>query len=303
MTETQLRKTPLPEFDVEQEVDLGRYWRAIATRWWLVVAGLVGGVVIGLLFSLGGNTFFKAEAITYLGSPLAPGGGGQLPNFATNPRIVDQLLRSEAVMREVGAKSGLRVSQLRGNIGTRSLQGNLPRAGQAQLYGISVKGRQARKIAIAANALANEVIARVSGYVQVKIQQLKEHLAFDQRELGEVIARLELTRRQQRAVLRDAKLSSADKLIAVANFNSALTFLESRRANLEQDRFAIRQLLKLAEDVERARILTRATPVTSSARSRRNSLLIGGLIGLILGVLAAILWEPVAQRFAGRPAQ
>jgi uncharacterized membrane protein YfcA len=29
---------------------------------------------------------------------------------------------------------------------------------------------------------------------------------------------------------------------------------------------------------------------------------IGGLIGLILGALAAILWEPVAGRFAGRPA-
>jgi uncharacterized protein involved in exopolysaccharide biosynthesis len=30
--------------------------------------------------------------------------------------------------------------------------------------------------------------------------------------------------------------------------------------------------------------------------------LVGALIGLILGILAAILWEPAQRRFAARPA-
>jgi gas vesicle protein len=34
----------------------------------------------------------------------------------------------------------------------------------------------------------------------------------------------------------------------------------------------------------------------TSARSTRSSLIIGGLIGLLLGTLAALLWDPVVER-------
>ena len=46
---------PPPELDAEQEVDFGRYWRVIASRWWLVVGGLVVGLIIGYLVALGTN--------------------------------------------------------------------------------------------------------------------------------------------------------------------------------------------------------------------------------------------------------
>ena len=38
----------------------------------------------------------------------------------------------------------------------------------------------------------------------------------------------------------------------------------------------------------------------TTARSRRNTVIIGALIGLILGALAALLWEPVAARVTPR---
>lgn len=303
MTETPLRKTPLPEFDVEQEVDFGRYGRAIAAHWWLVALGLLAGLVIGLLLSLGGNTFFRAEAIVYLGQPLAPGGGGLVGGPGTNPRTVDQIVRSEAVIREAAAKAGLRPGQVRGRIGTKSLQGAVPRAGQAQLYAISVKGERARRVEAAANALAIAVIDRVSGYVDVKLEQLRERLAFLERELGNAVERLARITAQQNEVLRDRTLDVGSRLIAINNFNAQITALETRRSNLEESRFSVRQLIKLAEDIERARVLTKAQAVSTTARSRRNSVLVGALIGLIVGILTAILWEPLAGRFASRPAQ
>jgi uncharacterized protein involved in exopolysaccharide biosynthesis len=303
MTETRLRERPLPEFDAEQEVDFGRYGRAIALRWWVVVAGLVAGALIGLLLSIGGNTFYRAEAVIYLGQPLTPGGGGAIPGPGQNPRIVDQIVRAESTIREVASKTGLRPGQLRGHISTRSITAAVPRATTAPLYAISVTGRQPRKDARAADDFAQTVVNRVSGYPQVKIEQLKEHLAFDQSELDTVNARLETIQRQQQQVLNEKSLDLASRLVAINNFNSQLTFLDNRRANLEQDRFAVRQLLKLATDVEAGRIVTHASAVATTARSRRNSVLIGGLIGLILGALAAILWEPVSARFTSRPAQ
>jgi uncharacterized protein involved in exopolysaccharide biosynthesis len=302
MTETRLREKPLPELEAEQEVDFGRYGRALAARWWLVAGGLAAGILIGLLLSLGGTTFYRAQAVVYLGAPLAPGGGGLIPSPAQNPRTVDQIVRAESTIRAVAASTGLRPGQLRGHISTAAVTSALPRAGSAPLYSIAVTGRQARKIQAAANAFAKVVTHRLSGYVSVKITQLTEHLAFDQSELAKVVAREATIQQQQQQVLKDRTLDVASRLIAINNFNAQFTALESRRANLEQDRFSVRQLLKLAQDIEEANVLTPASAVATSARSRRNSVLVGGLIGLLLGALAAILWEPATRRLAGRPA-
>ena len=65
---------------------------------------------------------------------------------------------------------------------------------------------------------------------------------------------------------------------------------------MEQDRQDTRALLALAEDVERPRVYQRAVAFETSARSTRNSIVVGGLIGLLLGALAALLWEPLVER-------
>jgi hypothetical protein len=48
-------------------------------------------------------------------------------------------------------------------------------------------------------------------------------------------------------------------------------------------------------------VIQPAAAVKTTARSRRNSMLVGGLIGLILGGLAAVAWDSAAARFAPRP--
>ncbi len=48
--------------EAEQEVDFGRYVRLVAARWWLVVAGLIVGAVVGYAVSLGGTQRYQATA-------------------------------------------------------------------------------------------------------------------------------------------------------------------------------------------------------------------------------------------------
>ena len=55
------------------------------------------------------------------------------------------------------------------------------------------------------------------------------------------------------------------------------------------------QLLTLAQTVEQSQVITPARATKTTARSRRNWVLVGALIGLVLGILAALLWEPVAR--------
>src|SRR5918992_5266721 len=107
MTETRERPRPAPELDVEQEVDLGRYASAVAARWWLPLLGLLAGVVVGYLLSLGGGQVYRAEALLYLGQPFSPSGSSPVQSLATNPRTVGEIVRSEAALREAAAEADL----------------------------------------------------------------------------------------------------------------------------------------------------------------------------------------------------
>jgi hypothetical protein len=72
--------------------------------------------------------------------------------------------------------------------------------------------------------------------------------------------------------------------------------MEQRRGTLEQDRFQARQFLAQAEQVELPFVIDRGVAAKATARSARNSVVVAGLIGLIIGLFAALLWEPIAAR-------
>jgi surface antigen len=56
----------------------------------------------------------------------------------------------------------------------------------------------------------------------------------------------------------------------------------------------------LATQVESPKVLTHAASQKITARSRRNTVVIAALIGLMLGALAALLWDSVAARLMPR---
>jgi hypothetical protein len=43
-------------------------------------------------------------------------------------------------------------------------------------------------------------------------------------------------------------------------------------------------------------VVDRGSATKTTARSTRNSVAVAGLIGLIIGILAALFWEPIAAR-------
>ena len=153
------RRSPA-ELEGEQEVDLASAWKRIEQRWWLPVGGLLVGAVIGLVLALSGGSVWRAETIVYLGQPFAPLGGGQIQSLATNPRTVGEIVRSEAVLRDVSDDTGIPVSKLRSSISTTELTATgQVRGGIIPLIEIAVKGdAEPRKIEAAADALAARVV-------------------------------------------------------------------------------------------------------------------------------------------------
>jgi hypothetical protein len=72
--------------------------------------------------------------------------------------------------------------------------------------------------------------------------------------------------------------------------------IQIRLAQAQTDKLQTSQLLLQAKQVEAPSILTGAAAQKVTARSRRNTVVVAALIGLILGALAALAWDGAAAR-------
>jgi hypothetical protein len=282
--------------DEEQEVDLSSAWQRLKIRWWLPVGGLVAGAVIGLALALSGGSVWRAETIVYLGQPFAPLGGGQIQSLATNPRTVGEIVRSESALQAASEASGIPVSSLRSSISTRELLAAGQLRGINPLIEISVKGSARGKVEQAADVLATRVTERVSVYVSAKVDLLERQVAVSESQLEAVEARIEAAQRQQTTIIQDQSIPLDQRLLLSLNLNSVITTADARRTSLQDDLFEARQLLNLAESVESSRVVEPAAASKTTARSSRTSLLVGALIGLLLGAVAALAAEPFVAR-------
>lgn len=284
-----------PDLEAEREVELRRHWVTITTHWWLPLAGLAAGLLIGYLISLGGTQVYRARAVIYLGQPLS-GSGVQVQSQATNPSTVRQIVTAEATIDAVARRVGLRPSQLRGHVSTQAVSGNITRLGQNPLVAITVTGHLRAKVARAANGLAEAVVTSdaLASYSKTKIKTLTSLVKSEQSALS----LLDKNIKAQQAALGNASgLSITDRLI----LSNTLNGLVQQRLVTTDQLTTNQQQLALAEDVEAPKVNTRAVATTTTARSRRNTVIVAGLIGLILGGIAALLYEP-ARRIIRRAA-
>jgi hypothetical protein len=243
----------------EREVDLRSYWSAVAARWWLPVAGLLAGAAIGYALSLGGSDVWRGEALVYLGQPVTPA-GAQVQSLSTNPAAAREVAASGAAQRRAERTAELPRGELAGNVSVAAVSGNLSRLGQNPLVRVRVEG-ETRRVAQAANALARIVVARVSEYPSEKV-----------RTLTTAIEELE-----------------AD--LAEARSQAGETDVLLWRAELNEQLLAARLNLALAQEVESARVVEDAVARKVTAQSRRNQIVVGALLGLLLGLAAALAWE------------
>jgi capsular polysaccharide biosynthesis protein len=292
------------ELEAEQEVDFGRYARTIAARWWLLVIGAVLGAFIGFLVSLSDGKIYKATAQVYLGQPLAPDSAAPVTTPPTTLGLVQAFVTSEEAIEKAASAVGLRPSKLRNSVTARAIPGasTTRQAVPAPLLSIQVTGSSRAKTAAAANNLARQVVGEVGPYTKTKIGTLERQLAYIDTQLEIVSARLNAARAQQKEIVADRSLSAIEKLLALTNLNTEITLAEQRQITLELNRFNTTNAVSLARDIEQSRITAAAVAVRTEPTSRRTSVLVGTFIGLLLGIAAALLWDPVSARMAARSA-
>jgi Chain length determinant protein len=285
MTATRDRTKSEPDLDAEREVDLGRYLDALVARWWLPLLGLVVGVVLGYLLAVGGKEVYQSQATIYVGTPYGPS-GQSLQSIATNPNAVGRIARGQETIEAVSRESGMSPRELRAGISTRAIRSGNPRTAPNQLYAVTVKGDRRREVSAATAAIAERVVDRIGGYARLKRKTFQDQLASDNRQLEAIDRTVNEAQSQLEGATGSERLTLATLLLAA----------EQKRGTLEQDRLQTQQLLALAEQVELPSIVDRGAATKTTARSTRNSIAVAGLIGLIIGLLAALFWEPIAAR-------
>jgi Chain length determinant protein len=267
--------------EAEQEVDFAKYVRLLAVRWWLVAAGVVAGAVIGYLVSLGGTQVYSATATVYLGQPYTPTGGALVQNPQTNPSAVATVVQSQAVQNAVANRCKTKAAAFEHGISTQAIATGASAKSGAQinpLVKVTVQAKKGKVASCAANGLADAVVKALGTYSAQKIANLKAQIALDNAQIKAV-----------QAAIASAGLSETIKLIVQTQIRS-----------YQQDKTTNAQLLLLAKGVESPRVFARAASHKITARSRRNTVVIAALIGLILGALAALLWDTVVPRLAPR---
>jgi hypothetical protein len=291
MTATRDRPKTEPDLDAEREVDLGRYLDALVARWWLPLLGLLLGVILGYLLAVGGKEVYQSQATIYVGTPYGPS-GQSIQSIATNPNAVARIARGQETIEAVSRESGMSPRELRAGISTRSIRssGNA-RTAPNQLYAVTVKGGRRGEVSAATTAIAERVVDRIGGYARLKRKTFQDQLASDNRQLEAIDRTVNEAQSQLEGATGSERLTLATLLLAA----------EQKRGTLEQDRLQTQQLLALAEQVELPSIVDRGAATKTTARSTRNSIAVAGLIGLIIGLLAALFWDPIAARTGRSP--
>ena len=265
------------DLEAEQDVDLGRYWSTIVAHWWLLLLGLIVGAFIGYLISLGGKQVWKASATVYLGASYSPVGGVFLQGPQANPATAGTIAHAESSIEAAAAQAGMRAGDLRGGVSTQTISTgagstNAVRTTGNPLVRVTVQASTRRRAQVSANALAGIVVDRLAPYADRKITSLKQRIDDDQAEID---------------AIRRAS-SSGDAL--------GKAVLAVQVGDVLNDQLQAKQLLIQAQEIERPQVLTRAAAVKTTARSRRNSVVVAAFLGLVVGLIAALVWEPVTRR-------
>lgn len=280
------------------------YFRRAMRRWYVIVLSVVAAVALVFLHGVSGATKqSSASASVYLGQPFTPGGASVLATTPlSNPQISIQYVTAPQQIAKAAAAAGIDHRSLRRHVSVLSSSASGTGAGKAATGGgpptitINVEGPWTRaKVQTATNSLAKSLIAYANRYTTIKKNLIAARVKTEKAELA---AALEVQRRA-RENLKAIDESSAAPLDKVASSSALVSDLSSAAeqigtlgVNLSNDQVA----LAATKDIESAQFISQAVGHKVSAATRRSSLIIAAMVGLIVGVGLALAWEALSAR-------
>jgi hypothetical protein len=286
------------------EVRVTDYFRRALRRWYVIAFAVVAAVLLVFLHGVSGATNeSSATASIYLGQPFSPGGSSVLTTTPlSNSTISIDFVTAPQQIAKAAKAAGINHRSLRSHVSVLASGGAATAAkagtggGGAPTISITVEGPWTRaKVQTVANTLAQSLIDYANRYTAQKTDIVTQKVTLEKQQLAT------LTEVQTRA---NAALTAIDKSNAlpldkvaaestfVSNLATAADEIGTLTENLTNDQVA----LVATKDIESAQFISHASGRKVSARTRRNSLIIAALVGLIVGTGLALAWEALASR-------
>lgn len=274
------------DLGAEREIDLRSWLEALRNRWWIALAGLIVGALIGGVYSLSGGSTYNAVAYIAPGQAFNPSGSSPVLTYLTNQTAINTLATSAAAVEYAANKAGVPVGKLRGHVSTSAVNQTTSSSSStnrnAVLVAIQVQLDKKLKAEEAAEALARFIKTETtSSYVRQSIgiyTTLINNLTQRQTTSQARVAALDRASKQPGLTLDQQLLIAIQLDQAQATLGQTINSLETTK----QQRI-------LAQQVEQTQIIQHARAQKTTARSRRNSVVVGAVIGVLIGAIVAIV--------------
>jgi hypothetical protein len=264
----------------EQEIDLRSYVDRILKRWWIVAICVVLAVVASFTLTRTSNkNLTQGTATVYLGQPVSPN-GSLVPNpLSSNPLYATALAKQRPYQETAEEAAGLADGALKGHVSVSLISTAVGVKGIAvPLAQVTVQGPfTPAQSAAAANSMAEQIVAKAI-VSRDKLQERIDALAAD---AAGVAAQLEQ--------LANANLTPAERASLTAPLLGILQYDSNTEALLQEQLPDLQAQVDYIANVEGGSVITPARGAKVAPTSKQFSVLVAIVLGLIVGILLAIL--------------
>jgi uncharacterized coiled-coil protein SlyX len=215
-----------------------------------------------------------------------------------NPTSAQAYLHTSSVLDAAAAKAGIKSgAALRSHLSVTALQSTSTKStGATPNMQVTVQGPYDRTSAIAAvQSLGDSLIAWANKYQAAKIDALTAQIATDKASIATLQQALTTAQNQLKA-LAGSGMSSTDKATVSAALLSTISDTGSRIDEISLQLTQNQMFQASARDVEAAGYVQTPSGGRVTASNRKSRLIVAIFVGLVVGVILALLWDSVRRR-------
>jgi capsular polysaccharide biosynthesis protein len=272
---------------VDREITIRDYLKVAWSGRWLILATTVIGIIIGVVVSIAHNAAYSATARVGLGQPTSVQ-GVPLQSPFTSSQTVASAIDVTGLADQTALVLGIPPSEVRGHVHVSTPIGVSPTIVAPPVV-----------IIAASNAHANTAISIANGFANQLVQSTGTQVVQVERTLTSQAAQALVQQHQlsaRIAALQSGGSSNPGDAVALATDTQLLGTAQTNAANAQ---LALAQV----RATEAPQILAQAYSATSSntAPKRLQSIVLAGLIGFLLGLIATFIWRGSPAARAAEP--
>jgi hypothetical protein len=278
-----------PSTNSDVEIDLGRWAQRVLSRWYIVLACVILAVIIAMLGEGKGHREWTARALVNQGLPYTSTNQPILQSLGTNTSAAATLLKQDIVVKFVAGKVDLRPGQLKAAIATQPVGGVNAKTASTPLVGVIVRGPWKAKVAPAANLLAQQLVKLTSTYQRPRLAVVQLQVKLENSQLDDLAKRNTDAIASYKTIQSAAGLTQIEKTLALQGASGLLNTIGTRQSQLQEQRTQDVQTVAQIQKIEMPSVLTRAVATQTTAASKRAGYAVAIILGLIVGVLLALI--------------